>query len=127
MSLRGLAFNLLQHTYYDSIDRGDPEAATAALHDEVEWSHAQVWAHHEFQRGQPTHMRGRAEVAAFLAQRRDQLRAANIRHRVRDLVCEGHRGAMLGYVLGPDGTEQSFMVWFELRDEKIGRYLLRPL
>ena len=127
MSTRDLAYHLLQETYYDSVDRGDMAAAVLALHEEVEWSHAQVWAHHGFAQGKPTRMQGRGVVGAFLAERVQQLKEAGIRHRVRELVCDGDRGAMLGYVLGPDGSEQPFMVWFELRDERISRYVLRPI
>lgn len=127
MSMHELAYRLLQETYYDSVDRGDMDAAASALHEDVEWSHAQVWAHHDFERGQPSTKHGRAAVASYLAERKEKLRESGIRHKVRDLVCEGNRGAVLGYVMGPDGTEKPFMVWFEIRDEKISRYLLRPL
>lgn len=127
MTNDALAYRLLQGTYYDSVDRGDMEVAASALHDDVEWSHAQVWAHHDFQRGEPSLKRGRQQVASYLAERKDKLKEARIQHKVRDLVCEGNRGALLGYVLGPDGSEKPFMVWFEIRDEKISRYLLRPL
>lgn len=127
MSTKALALHLLQETYYDSIDRGDMATAASALHDDVEWSHAQVWAHHDFQRGDPSTKHGRAVVGAYLAERREKLAEARIRHSVRDLICEGDKGAFLGVVTGPDGTQKHFMVWFELRDGKIGRYLLRPL
>jgi len=127
MSLRELAYRLLQETYYDSVDRGNMEAAASALHEDVEWSHAQVWAHHDFQRGAPSVKRGRAAVRSYLDERKEKLKEARIQHKVRDLVCEGNRGALLGFVLGPDGTEKPFMAWFEIRDEKIVRYLLRPL
>ena len=122
-----LAYHLLQRTYYDSIDAGDMETAASALHEDVAWSHQQVWAHHGFARGNPSQLRGRAVVRELLLARRDQLAQANIRHRVRHLVCDGQRGAVEGYVLGPDGGEQPFLVWFEIRDEKIARYVLRPV
>lgn len=127
MNKHTLAYRLLQETYYDSVDRGDMKSAASALHADVEWSHAQVWAHHDFQRGEPTLKHGREEVEDYLAARKEKLLEARIRHKVRDLVCEGDRGAILGYVLGPDGAEKPFMVWFEIRDDKIARYLLRPL
>jgi hypothetical protein len=127
MSEREHALKLLQATYYDGVDRSDMALATSALHEDIEWSHAQVWAHHGFQAGKPTQMRGRDTIRAFLEARRDQLVAAGIRHRVDDLVCSDGRGACLGHVLGPDGSRKPFMVWFELRDHLIGRYLLRPL
>jgi len=127
MATRELAYRLLQQTYYDSVDRGDMDGAATALHEDIEWSHAQVWAHHDFQRGEPSMKRGREAVRAYLAERKEKLAAARIQHKVRDLVVDGDRGAMLGFVLGPDGSEKPFMVWFEIRDEKIARYLLRPL
>lgn len=127
MATRELAYRLLQQTYYDSVDRGDMDAAASALHEDIEWSHAQVWAHHDFQRGEPSMKRGREAVRAYLAARKEKLAEARIQHKVRDLVVDGNRGAMLGFVLGPDGSEKPFMVWFEIRDEKIARYLLRPV
>jgi hypothetical protein len=127
MSEHELALSLLQGTYYDGVDAGDMTRAVSALHEDIEWSHAQVWAHHDFVAGKPTHMRGRAAIQEFLEARRTQLAAAGIRHRVVDLVIDQGRGAYLGEVLGPDGTRKPFMVWFELRDSLIGRYYLRPL
>jgi hypothetical protein len=122
-----LAHRLLQLTYYDAVDKGDMATAASALHEDVEWSHQQVWAHHGFSRGNPSQLRGRTAVHDLLLARRSQLAAANIRHRVRNLICDGNVGALIGYVLGPDSSEQPFMVWFELRDEKIAKYILRPI
>ena len=127
MSERELALKLLQGGYYDGVDAGDMVRATSVLHEEIEWSHAQVWAHHEFVAGKPTRMQGRTAIREFLEARREQLATAGIRHRVADLVMDQGRGAFLGEVAGPDGTTKPFMVWFELRDGLIGRYLLRPL
>ncbi|MGE0665900.1 MAG: nuclear transport factor 2 family protein [Sphingomonadales bacterium] len=127
MSMKELAMTLLQSTYYDGVDEGNMEKAASALHEDVEWSHAQVWGHHEFRPGEASANRGKAEVQAFLQARVKQLAEARIRHKVRDMVIEGNKGAILGYVRGEDGTEKQFMVWFEIRDDKISRYLLRPL
>jgi ketosteroid isomerase-like protein len=127
MMTRDQAVQLLQGTYYDGIDAGDMKRAAAALHEDVEWSHAQVWAHHEFNRGEPATLRGRESVQAFLRQRVQQLAEARISHKIRDLIFDGQRGAFIGYVRGPDATEKDFLVWFEIRDRKIARYLLRPL
>jgi ketosteroid isomerase-like protein len=121
-----LAYALLQLTYYDSIDRGDMASAVAALHEDIEWSHVQVWEHHDYRRrDQPTRLNGRQEVETFLSERIGKLREAGIRHRIRHLVCEGSKGAFLAAVEGPGG-EVPFFVWFELRDGKVARYLLRP-
>ena len=127
MDPRELALDLIQGTYYDSIDRGDMARAVSALHEDIEWSHVQVWEHHDYRRRDvPTRLHGRAEVEAFLAERIDKLKEAGIRHRVRDLVCDGTRGAFLAAVEGP-GPDRPFFVWFELRDGKVARYTLRPL
>ena len=127
MSTAERAYELFEKIYYGNIDRGDMAAAATALHPEVEWSHQQVWAHHEFARGAPERLQGRTTVEQFLAARVEQLRDARIRHHVRDMVFERNRGAFLGAVDGPDGRTLGFMVWFELRDDLVSRYLLRPL
>ena len=127
MSTAERAFELFETIYYGSIDRGDMAGAASALHEDVNWSHQQVWAHHGFARGAPEVREGRANVEAFLAARVEQLREARIRHHVRDLVFERDRGAFLGAVDGPDGRSLPFMVWFELSDDLVKRYVLRPI
>ena len=54
---------------------------------------------------------------------------AGIRHQVRDMVFEPEtgKGAFLGAVVGSDGTEAPFLAWFELKDDRIYRYTIRPL
>ena len=127
MSTKDQAYTLLQLTYYDGIDAGDMALAASALHEDIEWSHAQVWAHHEFQRGEPSTLHGRAAVQEFLTARLQQLAEARIRHKIRELVFEEDHGAFIGDVCGEDGTQKPFMVWFEIRDCRISRYWLRPL
>jgi len=127
MSTRERAYELFETIYYGNIDRGEMALAASALHPDVEWSHQQVWAHHGYARGTPEVRRGRAAVEEFLAARIVQLRDARIRHHVRELVFEHDRGAFLGAVDGPDGRSLEFMVWFELRDDLVARYVLRPL
>lgn len=127
MTTRHRALELLQATYYDSIDRGDMAGAAAAMHEEVLWTHVQVWEHHGYVRARgPSELRGRQAVEDFLAERRERIAEANIRHKVRELVLEGDKGAFLGAVEGP-GPDRHFMVWFEIRDDRIWRYHLRPL
>jgi hypothetical protein len=120
------AHHLFQNTYYDNIDRGDMKAATEAFHPDVAWSHAQVWAHHEFEKNHPAQLNGRAEVEVFLAKRAGQLSEATITHHVRKLVINDNVGAFLGAVEGP-GPEKEFIVWFELADNLVKRYTLRPV
>lgn len=127
MASKTRALELLQATYYDSIDRGDMAAAAAAMHEEVLWTHVQVWEHHGYLRAKgPSELRGRKAVEDFLMERRERIAEASIRHKVRELVLDGDQGALLGAVEGP-GPERSFMVWFEIRDDRIWRYHLRPL
>ncbi len=127
MTTPARAFELFEQVYYGNIDRGDMAGAASALHPEIEWSHQQVWAHHGFARGAPQTLHGRDAVQAFLAARVAQLREAGIRHHVRDMVYEGGRGAFRGVVDGPDGRSLEFIVWFELADGLIRRYVLRPV
>jgi len=125
---REQALELLQTRYYDGIDRGDMTLAVSALHPDVEWSHAQVWAHHEFERAEASAYHGRDEIEAFLLARRRQLADSGITHAVVDLVLEGDRGAFRGEVTGPDRTTKlPFLVWVEFTDGLISRYDLRPL
>ncbi|MEC7761982.1 MAG: nuclear transport factor 2 family protein [Pseudomonadota bacterium] len=121
------AIRLIQHTYYDAIDAGDMARACSALSETVDWSHAQVWAHHGFARAEPSGFGSRAEVEAFLSDRVAQLAEARITHRIETLVMEGDKGAFLGLVEGPGGETKPFFVWFEIADDRISRYTLRPL
>ncbi len=129
MSTAERAYELFEHLYYGHIDRCEMARAAEALHPEIEWSHQQVWAHHEFQRGAPQELHGSDAVREYLAARVPQLREARIRHHVRDMVFDAQRdrGAFLGAVDGPDGRSLPFMVWFELRDDRVKKYVLRPL
>jgi ketosteroid isomerase-like protein len=127
MATRERALELLQATYYDSIDRGDMATAAAAMHEDVLWTHVQVWEHHGYRRESgASELRGRAAVEAFLAERRQKLAEAGIRHKLRDLVLEGDKGAFIGAVEGP-GPDKLFLVWFEIKDDRIWRYHLRPM
>ena len=127
MASKQRALELLQTTYYDSVDRGDMTAAASAMHEAVAWSHLQVWEHHGYRReSQATELHGRQAVEDFLAERRQQIAEAGIQHKVRDLVFENDKGAFIGAVEGP-GPDKLFMVWFEIKDDRISRYVLRPL
>jgi hypothetical protein len=127
MSTKEKAYALLQTIYYDSIDRGDMVAAASALHESVEWSHLQVWAHHNFTREKgPEQLKGRQEVEAFLSARKGEIAELKVRHKIRDLVFESDKGAFLGYV-GREGKEVPFIGWYELNDDKVSRYIIRPL
>ena len=65
-------------------------------------------------------------AVAESAERVKKLAEAGIRHRIRQLVCDGIQGAFLAAVEGP-GREIPFFGWFELRDGLVGRYVLRPV
>ena len=91
MSTRDNAIHLIQSTYYDGIDAGDMARAATALNPDIDWSHAQVWAHHGFVRAEPSGVKGRQAVHDFLAARVDQLREAQITHAIEDMVLEDGR------------------------------------
>ena len=127
MATKERAHELLQATYYDSIDRGDMAKAASALHEDVEWSHQQVWEHHQFKReDSAVTLRGRAAVEELLSARVRELDEAKIEHKARDMVFENDKGAILAAVEG-EGREVPFIVWFEIKDDLISRYILRPL
>ncbi|MGE0665901.1 MAG: nuclear transport factor 2 family protein [Sphingomonadales bacterium] len=123
------AHELFQLTYYDSIDRGDIPGAVSALHPDVVWWHAQVWKRHEFGLPASERLEGKSAVEALLGGLRDNLGKAGIRHRIRDMAFdpETGKGAFLGAVVGSDGAEAPFLAWFELEDDLIRRYTIRPL
>ncbi|HEX2793488.1 MAG TPA: nuclear transport factor 2 family protein [Croceicoccus sp.] len=125
-SAKAHAHHLFQDIYYGHVDKGDMTTAVSALHPDVEWSHAQVWAHHGFARGEPSAHKGRDAVYGLLSARVDELKDAGITHHVRDMVMEGNKGAFIGAVEGP-GPDRLFMVWFEIEDDLVKRYDLRPL
>src|SRR5690349_13690043 len=104
---------LFQAQYYDSVDAADMESAVLALHEDVEFNHVQVWQRTDLELGAST-LRGRSAVRDFLIAARPKLAQARIRHRVRDLVLDGERGAFIAAVEGEDGNEAPFVVWFEL-------------
>jgi hypothetical protein len=130
---RDEAHRLLQAVYYDSIDAGDPGAAVQALHEDIRWTHAQVWQAHDLELGH-SELHGRAAVEAFLRAAMPKLREAQILHKVDEIVFDADRqhGAILGHVEGREGTPDAgvrapFMVWIEATDGLISRYELRPL
>ena len=49
-----------------------------------------------------------------------------IQHKVRNMVFEGDKGAFLAEVVGEDKSIP-FFVWFELKDDLVYPYVLRPL
>jgi len=99
MDPRELGLLLFQHTYYDSIDRGDMATAVTALREDIEWSHVQVWEHHDYRRRDvPTRLHGRAEVQAFLAERIDKLREAGVKIERRGAAMIAKRGPKLSPV-----------------------------
>jgi hypothetical protein len=126
MTTKQQAWDLFQKGYYDNVDAGNMEAAVKVYHEQLDWSHQQVWVHHNYQRTEPSRFTSPAQILAFLNERKGKLAEAKIRHKVRDMVLDGDKGALLGAVEG-SGPDQNFMVWFELKDGKIARYSLRPL
>ena len=120
-------WEMFQKTYFDSIDKGEMAKAVSVFHEDVEWIHTQVWEHDDYQRDKGIdRLKGKNEVEALLEGRKTELAKQKIQHRVQDLVLEGNKGAFLAHVKGGE-KELGFMVWFELKDEKIYRYIVAPL
>lgn len=117
---------LLQGTYFDSIDGGDAETAVTAMHEDVEWVHTQVWEHDGHTGSTTDTHSGRDEVFEFLDGRIGEMQVEGIEHKVRDTVYEDGRGAFRAEVVGPDGSTQPFMGWVELTDGKISTYIVGP-
>ena len=118
---------MFQKVYFDSIDRGEMTKAVSIFHEDVEWTHTQVWEHDQYQRSKGSdRLKGRKAVEALLKERTTALAGVKIRHVVRDLVFEGNRGAFIGHVEGP-GKQLPLVAWFETKDDKIFRYTITPL
>jgi len=117
---------LLQHTYFDSIDRGDADRAVQAFTDDVEWSHYQVWEHDGHLRNHADAFKGRREVRDFLARRIADMQVEGIRHRVTRLIIQDNEGAFRAEVVGVTGTSMRFFGWGELTSGRISRYIVGP-
>jgi hypothetical protein len=126
MLTKAAVLALFQNTYYDAIDSSDMAAAVTALHEDVEFNHVQVWQRTDLELG-ATAIHGRAAVHDFLEGAKAKLSEAKIRHRIQELVLDGDHGAFTAAVEGEDGEAAPFLVWFELRDGLIGRYVVRPI
>jgi hypothetical protein len=128
MSIKADALHVIRDLWYAAIDSGRMEDATLALTDDVEWTYQQVRTGRDPNKPPETYwLRGRREVGAFLAARRDAIVSARSRHEVEQMVFDDDKGAFIGYVQGQDPTKSYFLAWFELRDAKISRYVVRPL
>jgi ketosteroid isomerase-like protein len=120
-------FELLQGTYFDSIDAGDAETAVTAMHEDVEWVHTQVWEHDGHTSQQTDTLDGREEVFEFLDGRIGEMQDEGIEHKVQDSVAADGKGAFRATVVGPDGEEGApFVGWVELTDGKISKYIVAP-
>ena len=121
-----LLSELLQRTYFDGIDTGDATAAVAALHEDVEWTHTQVWEHDGHTRGTADSLHGRDSVREFLAARIGEMQVEGIKHRVKQVITEGDAGAFRAEVMGPTGVSLPFFGWVEIQDGQIITYIVGP-
>lgn len=117
---------LLQHTYFDSIDRARPEDAVEAFTPDVHWQHTQVWAHHGHDSRSTDRLNGRETLHGFLAARVKQMQVIGITHHVDEVIVSGDRGAFRARVVGPDGTSKGFLGWVEIRGDLMQRYIVVP-
>ena len=119
-------YDLLQGTYFDSIDAGDAETAVTAMHEDVEWVHTQVWEHDGHTGTSSETFDGRDEVFEFLDGRIGEMQTEGIEHTVRDTVYDDGKGAFRAEVVGPEGDTQPFMGWVELTDGTVSTYIVGP-
>lgn len=119
-------YRLLQSIYFDSIDRGDANAAAEVFHEDVEWVHTQVWVHHGHDRSKTDTLHGRDTVREFLAGRISEMQVEGIEHKLRQVICDGEAGAFRAEVVGPTGAALPFLGWVELTDGKISTYIVSP-
>lgn len=119
-------YELLQRTYFDSIDAGNAETAVTAMHEDVEWVHTQVWEHDGHTGRQTDTLSGREEVHEFLAGRIDEMQDKGIEHKIRDTVASEDKGAFRAEVVGPDGDTLPFLGWVELTDGLVSQYTVAP-
>lgn len=118
--------SLLQHTYFDSIDRGDADGAVQAFTEDIAWSHYQVWEHHGHVRNRVDVFRGRNEVRDFLAARIREMQVEGIRHEITHTIVQGDEGAFRARVVGMADENLRFFGWVELKGGKISRYIIGP-
>ena len=121
-------WEMFQKVYFDSIDKGgEMTKAVSIFHDDVEWIHTQVWEHDAYRRSKGSdRLKGRDKVEALLKGRIEQIKEQDIQHIVQDMVLEGNKGTWIGHVKG-HGKELPMIAWFEIKDDKICRYILAPL
>jgi hypothetical protein len=128
MSTKADALHVIRDLWYAAIDAGRMEDATLALTDDVEWTYQQVRTGRDPGKPPETYwLRGRREVGAFLAARKDAIVNARARHVVDEMVFDDDKAAFIGYVQAEDPVKSYFLAWVELRDDKIFRYVVRPL
>lgn len=118
--------DLVQETYFDGIDSGDPASAVDALAEDVQWTHRQVWEHDGHGRDSVDHRNGRQSVYEFLAARVDEMQAIGIEHQVSDAIYEDGRGAFRADVVGPEGRREPFLGWVDVSGGKITHYRVTP-
>ena len=117
---------LLQGTYFDSVDAGDADTAVEAMHPDVDWTHTQVWEHDGHSSHETDSLDGRDELHAFLDERVDEMQVVGIRHNVRDAAYEDGRGGFSAEVVGPEGDSVPFIGWVEVTDGPISSYTVAP-
>ena len=117
---------LLQETYFNNIDSGQPEAAVKAFADDAVWQHTQVWAHDGHDSRTTDRLAGREKLLQFLQDRVPQMQTISITHTVDEVIIKDRRGAFRARVSGPDGGSKGFLGWVETDGEKLTSYIVVP-
>jgi hypothetical protein len=127
MLSKNQVMDMFQNTYFGSIDKGEMTKAISVFHDDIEWIHTQVWEHDKYVRMKGSdRLKGKKEVENLLMERKAALAKENVRHVIQELVFEENKGAFIGHVTG-SGKELALIAWFEIKDDKVYRYIVTPL
>jgi hypothetical protein len=121
-----LLYELLQHTYFDNIDKANAKGAVEAFNKDALWVHTQVWEHDGHDRRHTDTINGRNSIYDFLAPRISEMQVEGIVHKVNKVLCDGKSGAFRAEVIGKDKVALPFFGWVELDDDKISTYIIHP-
>ena len=120
-------WELFQNVYFNSVDSGEMTKAISIFHEDVEWIHTQVWEHDEYKRSKGSDiLKGKKAIEILLQERSKKMEKVKIRHSIQDMVFQDSKGAFIGFVEGP-GKKLPIIAWFEVKDDKISRYIVTPL
>jgi hypothetical protein len=109
--------------YYLGVETDDLDRALAVFHPDARFTH--VWSQ---QHPEKQELNGVGEIRAWLEKVGPYANSRGLVHSISDFVLNGDRGAFLAEVSSDQHDRRGqFMVWFELADDRLIRYDMRPL